>query len=93
MWYMATLATPIVLGLWAVAPEVVLLTGREYAGAAPVLQVLILSSFLYFLISDWQSSERFRSSINKNSDHGCNDGDQRRLNILLIPRFGILGAR
>ncbi len=93
MWYMATLATPIVLGLWAVAPEVVLLTGREYAGAAPVLQVLIfvlLPIFLDFPIGSLLNASGRQST--KTAIMGATMVINVVLNILLIPRFGILGA-
>lgn len=93
MWYMAMLATPIVLGLWAIAPEVVLLAGREYEGAAIVLQVLIfvlLPIFLDFPIGSLLNASGRQST--KTAIMGATMMINVVLNILLIPRFGILGA-
>ncbi|MBU0646595.1 flippase [Patescibacteria group bacterium] len=49
MWYMMILATPIALGIWSLAPDVVRLAGSEYDSAIPVLRLLILVLFPIFL--------------------------------------------
>lgn len=93
MWYMAMLVTPIVLGIWTIAPEVVLLAGREYTEAAVVLQILIfvlLPIFLDFPIGSLLNASGRQST--KTAIMGATMVINVVLNILLIPRFGILGA-
>ena len=48
-WYLALLAAPIVFGLWAIAPDAVLLAGDAYRHAAPVLEVLVFALIPLFL--------------------------------------------
>ena len=69
------------------------MTGREYAGAAPVLQVLIfvlLPIFLDFPIGSLLNASGRQST--KTAIMGATMVINVVLNILLIPRFGILGA-
>ncbi len=93
IWYMALLSAPIVFGLWAVAPEVVLLAGAEYATSAIVLQTLVfvlLPIFLDFPIGSLlNAADR---QITKTAIMGVTMVINVSLNWMLIPQIGVLGA-
>lgn len=93
MWYMAILSTPIVLGIWAVAPEVVLLAGSDYALAAPVLATLVfvlVPIFLDFPVGSLLNASGLQGV--KTAIMGITMVINAVLNWFLIPRFGIMGA-
>ncbi len=93
MWYMALLSTPIVLGIWAVAPEAVSLAGPGYAAAAPVLSALVfvlIPIFLDFPIGSLLNASGHQSI--KTAIMGMTMVINVALNWFLIPRFGIIGA-
>ncbi|MBI2475134.1 flippase [Candidatus Uhrbacteria bacterium] len=93
MWYMLILSTPIVFGLWLIAPNVVLLAGDSYSASAPVLSVLIFVLFPIFL--DFPIGSLLNAA-NKQSTKTTIMGITMVLNIILnvlfIPNFGIKGA-
>jgi O-antigen/teichoic acid export membrane protein len=93
MWYMMIIAIPITFGLWAVAPEVVLLAGDSYAESAVVLQLLVfvlIPIFLDFPIGSLlNAADR---QVTKTTIMGFAMVINVVLNALLIPSIGILGA-
>lgn len=93
IWYMALLSAPIVLGLWAVAPEVVLLAGPEYIESTIVLQTLVfvlLPIFLDFPIGSLLNAADRQST--KTAIMGVTMVINVVLNWFLIPEIGVLGA-
>ena len=93
MWYMMILATPIVLGLWVIAPEAVLLAGESYASSAPVLRVLIfvlIPIFLDFPIGSLLNAANRQTT--KTAIMGITMVLNVILNAVLIPQHGLMGA-
>ncbi|MBI4438061.1 flippase [Candidatus Uhrbacteria bacterium] len=93
LWYMGILAVPIVLGLWAIAPEAVRLAGPDYAPAAPVLSLLVfvlIPIFLDFPVGSLLNASGRQST--KTVIMGVTMVINIALNVILIPRMGILGA-
>ncbi len=93
MWYMALIATPIVFGLWLVAPHVVLLAGDEYTASAPVLQSLVFVLMPIFL--DFPIGSLLNASgrqITKTVITGLTTAINVVSNLVMIPMFGIMGA-
>ncbi|MFA4845808.1 MAG: flippase [Patescibacteria group bacterium] len=93
LWYMGILATPIVLGLFVIAPEAVRLAGSDYASAGPVLQTLVfvlVPIFLDFPVGSLLNASGRQST--KTAIMGMTMVINVALNLLFIPRFGILGA-
>ncbi len=93
VWYILLIVTPIVFGMWLVAPEMVRLTGQGYIESVGILRVLIFVLFPSFLeipfgallnASDRQSA---RMKI-----LGMAMIVNVALDIFLIPRFGLMGA-
>ncbi|OGL70442.1 hypothetical protein A3C09_01945 [Candidatus Uhrbacteria bacterium RIFCSPHIGHO2_02_FULL_47_44] len=93
VWYILLMATPIVFGVWLLAPEMIQLTGDGYTESAVVLRSLIFVLFPSFLeipfgailnASDRQSS---RMKI-----MGVAMVVNVFLDLLLIPPFGLLGV-
>ncbi len=93
IWYMAILSTPIVLGLSALAPEVVELAGVGYADAAAVLSMLIfvlIPIFLDFPVGSLLNASGRQAT--KTAIMGVTMLINVGLNFLLIPELGIMGA-
>lgn len=93
MWYMAILSAPIVFGLYAIAPEAILLAGHGYAGATAVLQALVfvlIPIFLDFPIGALLNASGKQTT--KTAIMGVTMVINIVLNALLIPEVGILGA-
>ncbi len=93
MWYVALLCAPLVFGIWAVAPEMVLLVGDGYASAAPVLGVLVfvlIPIFLDFPVGSLLNASGHQSV--KTAIMGVTMIINGALNWILIPRLGIIGA-
>jgi O-antigen/teichoic acid export membrane protein len=93
MWYMGILSTPIVLGIWVVAPDAVLLAGAEYKVSAPVLSTLVFVLFPIFL--DFPIGSLFSAAgmqTLKTIIVGVTMVLNTILNWFLIPEFGLLGA-
>jgi O-antigen/teichoic acid export membrane protein len=93
IWYVTALSAPIVFGLFAIAPDAIALAGDEYAGAVPVLQILIfvlIPIFLDFPVGSLLNAADRQST--KTTIMGLTVLLNVFLNVLLIPRFGIMGA-
>lgn len=93
MWYMMVIVTPIVLGIWLIAPNVVLLAGDEYVSAAPILQLLILvliPIFLDFPIGSLLNAANRQTT--KTIIMGITMVINVVLNAVLIPVLGLNGA-
>ncbi|MCR4313745.1 MAG: flippase [Candidatus Uhrbacteria bacterium] len=93
MWYMAILSAPIVFGLYAIAPEAILLAGDGYAGATAVLQTLVfvlIPIFLDFPIGALLNASGKQTT--KTAIMGVTMVINIVLNAVLIPQVGILGA-
>lgn len=93
MWYMAILSAPIVFGLYAIAPEAILLAGDGYAGATAVLQALVfvlIPIFLDFPIGALLNASGKQTT--KTAIMGVTMVINIVLNAVLIPQVGILGA-
>lgn len=93
MWYMAILCAPIVFGLYAIAPEAILLVGDEYTQATAVLQALVfvlIPIFLDFPIGALLNAAGKQTT--KTAIMGVTMVINIVLNAVLIPQVGILGA-
>jgi len=94
MWYMMILVTPIVLGIWSIAPELVVsFAGVEYTGSILPLQVLIF--VLFFIFLDFPIGSLLNAADRqgtKTAIMGVTMVVNVVLNLLLIPEFGILVA-
>ncbi len=93
MWYMMIIVIPIVFGVWLIADEAVLLAGGEYAAAAPVLQLLIfglIPIFLDFPVGSLLNAANRQTT--KTAIIGVTMIISVVLNILLVPRLGLIGA-
>ena len=92
-WYMFVIATPIVFGLWAVAPQAIALAGDGYAEAVPVLRTLIfvlLPLFLDFPLGSLLNASGQQSLKTKIT--GLTVIINVIANAILVPEFGLLGA-
>lgn len=92
--YLLAISLPIAVGGWALAPQLVpFLFDESFRAATPALQVVIwvvplmfVSEFLgYIVVIDGQERRVARAVI---ASTGCNIA----LNLLVVPRFGFLGA-
>lgn len=93
IWYMMILAVPISFGLWAIAPEAVLLAGDSYLPSAGVLRVLVfvlIPIFLDFPIGSLLNAADRQKT--KTVIMGISMIINVVLNAILIPKYGILGA-
>ncbi len=93
IWYMAILSAPIVMGVWAIAPELVQLAGGDYTASVIVLQTLIfvlLPIFLDFPIGSLLNAADRQST--KTAIMGVTMIINVVLNWILIPQVGVLGA-
>lgn len=93
-WYMTLLATPIVFGIFALAPEIItFFYGIDYAGSAVPLSILIfvlLAIFLDFPIGSLLNATGKQST--KTVIMGLTMVINAVANIVLIPRMGVSGA-
>ncbi|PJE76484.1 hypothetical protein COV05_03900 [Candidatus Uhrbacteria bacterium CG10_big_fil_rev_8_21_14_0_10_48_16] len=93
MWYMAILSAPIVFGIYAIAPDAVLLAGEDYLEAGVVLQMLIfvlIPIFLDFPIGALLNASGRQST--KTAIMGLTMVINIVFNAVLIPHIAILGA-
>ena len=93
LWYMAVLSSPIVFGLYAVAPEAISLAGEGYEQATVVLQALVfvlIPIFLDFPIGALLNA--CGKQTTKTAIMGVTMVINIVLNAILIPQVGILGA-
>jgi O-antigen/teichoic acid export membrane protein len=92
--YLTVVAAPISVGVYLVAgPVIRLIYGTAFAGAAPILQVLVWA-ILFLLPGDINSRLLLASRNQKRSAIYTAIGLMLNvlLILLLVPRFGILGA-
>lgn len=93
MRYLALVGIPITFGIWALAPDLVLLTGKQYTYAAPVLQVIIFSLIPLFL--DFPVGALLNAAGRQNLKTGLMGAGMVLaivFNSLLIPVFGTMGS-
>lgn len=94
MWYVMILATPIVLGIWSIAPElVVAFAGAEYTGSIMPLQYLIF--VLFFIFLDFPIGSLLNAADRqgtKTAIMGVTMVINVVLNFIFIPEHGVLGA-
>ncbi len=94
MWYLMILATPIVLGVWSIAPEIVIsFAGAEYVGSILPLRVLIF--VLFFIFLDFPIGSLLNAADRqgtKTAIMGVTMVVNVVLNFIFIQRFGIIGA-
>ncbi len=93
VWYLLLVATPIIFGIWLVAPEMVRLTGHGYSESAAILRALIFVLFPSFL------EIPFGAMLNASDRQTVRMkilGTAMLINVildvLLIPKFGLMGA-
>lgn len=93
IWYLLIIGSPIVFGIYAVAPDIVRLTGGEYLEAVPILRALVfvlIPLFLDFPIGSLlNAADR---QVTKTAIMGGTMIINVILNALLIPKMGIIGA-
>jgi O-antigen/teichoic acid export membrane protein len=93
-WYLSLLATPIVFGIFALAPEIIdMFYGQGFSAAAPVLSVLIFA--LVFIFLDFPIGSLL-NAIGKQAWKTSFMGLAMIVNVvgnlILVPIYGILGA-
>lgn len=93
-WYLSLIGFPIVFGIFALAPEVILaFYGSEYADAILPLQVLIFA--LIFIFLDFPIGSLLNATdrqMLKTIIGGISMVVNVVANLILIPRYGIIGA-
>lgn len=93
-WYLSMLAAPIVFGIFALAPEIIgFFYTDAFAGAAPVLSVLIF--VLAFIFLDFPVGSLLNATGRQAVKTGLMGGAMVVNvigNLLLVPRLGIMGA-
>ncbi|MFA6131601.1 MAG: flippase [Patescibacteria group bacterium] len=93
IWYLLIIGVPIVFGIFAIAPDVVRLTGKEYLEAVPILRALIfvlIPLFLDFPIGSLLNAADRQTT--KTAIMGITMIINVVLNAILIPKLGIIGA-
>lgn len=93
-WYLSMLAAPIVFGIFALAPEIIdFFYSEAFAGAAPVLSVLIF--VLLFIFLDFPIGSLLNATGRQAVKTGLMGGAMIVNvigNLLLVPKLGIMGA-
>jgi O-antigen/teichoic acid export membrane protein len=93
-WYLSMLAAPIVFGIFALAPEIIdFFYGADFAGAAPVLGVLIF--VLLFIFLDFPLGSLLNATGRQAVKTGLMGGAMLiniAGNLWLVPKYGIMGA-
>ena len=94
MVYMAVLASPIVFGIWATTESLIAISvGSQFLASAPVLSVLIF--VLFFLFLDFPIGSLLNAADRqglKTTLMGLTMLINVVINVLLIPRIGVMGA-
>jgi len=93
MWYMIILASPIVFGIWAIAPDIILLAGEGYTSSGPVLAALVFVLIPIFL--DFPVGSLLNAADRQATKTAIMGGTMVLnvvFNALLIPVYGIMGA-
>lgn len=93
-WYLSMLAAPIVFGIFALAPEIIdFFYTDAFAGAAPVLSVLIF--VLLFIFLDFPLGSLLNATGRQAVKTSLMGGAMVVNvvgNLLLVPKLGIMGA-
>ena len=93
VWYLLLVVTPIVFGIWLIAPEMVRLTGHGYAESSEILRALIFVLFPSFMEIPFgallNASDRQTARM---KILGIAMMTNVILDVLLIPKFGLMGA-
>jgi O-antigen/teichoic acid export membrane protein len=93
-WYMALIGSPIVFGIWSLAPEIIVrFYTEDFLGAVLPLQVMIFALFFVFL--DFPLGSLLNATHHQHAKMAI--GGMTMIvsitaNIFLIPAFGPLGA-
>ncbi|MFH1632100.1 MAG: flippase [bacterium] len=94
LWYMSLIAAPIVFGIWAIAPEIVVaFYGSEFADSVLALQILIFVLIPIFL--DYPVGSLLNATDRqkiKTAIMGVTMVINVVANLLLIPAYGVVGA-
>ncbi len=94
VWYLALLAAPIIFGIFALAPEIVgLFYGDAYARSVLPLSILIFDLFFIFL--DFPIGALLNATgrqMTKTLIMGATMIVNVVANLILVPRFGVVGA-
>ena len=93
-WYMLMLSVPVILGLWAVADVLIpAVYGLEFVGSIQPFRILIF--VLFFIFLDFPIGALLNADDRQHVKTFMMGGTMVinvALNVLLIPRFGIIGA-
>lgn len=92
-WYLLIIGSPIAFGIFSVAPDIINLTRQEYLEAVPILRALVfvlLPLFLDFPIGSLLNAAGRQAT--KTAIMGVTMAINVIFNVLLIPKFGIIGA-
>jgi O-antigen/teichoic acid export membrane protein len=93
-WYLSLLVTPIVFGIFALAPEIIdMFYGERFAAAGPVLGVLIFA--LIFIFLDFPLGSLLNATGRQAWKTAFMGGAMLVNvigNLLLVPKLGIMGA-
>ncbi|MDP2631294.1 MAG: flippase [Candidatus Uhrbacteria bacterium] len=94
LWYMSLIGAPIVFGIWSLAPELIsAFYGADFNGSILPLQVLIFVLIPIFL--DFPTGSLLNATDRQNiktSIMGVTMIINIVANLILIPRFGVVGA-
>ncbi|MFH1142210.1 MAG: flippase [Candidatus Uhrbacteria bacterium] len=94
MWYMMLLATPIVLGIWSIADQLIpAFVGSEFMESILPLQILIF--VLFFIFLDFPIGALLNAAdrqVTKTIIMGATMVVNVVLNLILIPQYGVVGA-
>lgn len=94
-WYMMLIGSPIIFGLWAIAPSLIdtLYDLSEYGSSIIILQTLVF--VLFFIFLDFPLGSLLNAKdrqLTKTIITGVSMGVNIIANILLVPTFGGVGA-
>ena len=94
MWYMMLLVTPIVLGIWSIADQLIpAFAGTDFNGSILPLQILIF--VLFFIFLDFPIGALLNAAdrqVTKTAIMGVTMVVNVVLNFALIPIYGVIGA-
>ena len=94
MWYMMLLVTPIVLGIWSIADQMIpAFVGSEFIGSILPLQILVF--VLFFIFLDFPIGALLNAAdrqVTKTAIMGVTMVVNVILNFLLIPVYSVIGA-
>lgn len=94
LWYMSLIGSPIVFGIWSLAPEIIVrFYGTDFLASILPLQVMIFA--LIFVFLDFPMGSLLNATHHQNAKTATMALSMIVsivANIMLIPRFGPLGA-